>query len=59
MDIPQLFSGNTHPTEKPPKLFEIPIMAHTKEGDYVVDLFGGSGACAIAAQNCGRKFALV
>ena len=59
MDITELFSGKTHPTEKPAKLFEIPILAHTEEGEFVVDLFGGSGACAAAAINCGRKFVLV
>ena len=32
-----------HPTEKPVGVYGIPIKNHTKQGEYVLDLFAGSG----------------
>jgi len=43
-----------HPTMKPVALFEYQMLNNTKGGDIVLDLFGGSGTTAIAAEKNGR-----
>jgi len=43
-----------HSTQKPVRLFEIPIINHTVPGDTVYDPFVGSGTMVIAAQKTGR-----
>lgn len=43
-----------HSTQKPVRLFEIPIINHTLPGDAVYDPFVGSGTMVIAAQKTGR-----
>jgi DNA modification methylase len=47
--------GNEHPTEKPTKLFEIPIEVHTKAGAVVIEPFSGSGSQIIAAEKLRRR----
>jgi len=47
--------GNFHPTEKPVRLFEIPMEQHTKPGDIVLEPFCGSGSQIIAAEKLGRR----
>ena len=42
--------GNEHPTQKPPRLFEIPMEQHTKPGAIVLEPFSGSGSQLIAAE---------
>lgn len=44
-----------HPTMKPVALVENCLKDATKEGDTVVDLFGGSGTTLIACENLKRK----
>jgi DNA modification methylase len=44
-----------HGTQKPVRLFEIPILNHTAAGDDVYDPFLGSGTTLIAAEKLGRK----
>jgi site-specific DNA-methyltransferase (adenine-specific) len=44
-----------HPTQKPVRLFTIPILNHTKPGDLIVDPFSGSGAQFVAANEAGRR----
>lgn len=44
-----------HPTQKPLKLFEVPILNHTKKGESVYEPFAGSGSQLVAAQNLNRK----
>lgn len=44
-----------HPTMKPVGLFGYLIENSTKEGDLVLDLFGGSGTSIIACEQLGRK----
>lgn len=44
--------GYVHPTQKPVELIEHAIRNSSKNGEIVVDLFGGSGATLIA---CGKK----
>lgn len=47
--------GNEHPTEKPTRLFEIPMEQHTKPGAVVFEPFSGSGSQLIAAEKLRRK----
>jgi hypothetical protein len=44
-----------HPTQKPVKLFLIPIENHTAPGDLIVEPFSGSGAQFVAAHRSGRR----
>ena len=46
-------------TQKPEALLERIILASSKEGDLVVDLFSGSGTTAAAAVKNGRRFLAV
>lgn len=43
-----------HGTQKPVRLFEIPIVNHTVPGEVVYDPFCGSGTAIIAAEKLGR-----
>jgi DNA modification methylase len=43
-----------HATQKPVRLFEIPIVNHTVPGEAVYDPFCGSGTALIAAEKLGR-----
>lgn len=44
-----------HPTMKPVKLIENALLNSTKQGDNVLDLFGGSGSTLIACEQLDRK----
>lgn len=44
-----------HPTMKPVRLFAFQIRNSTKDGEIVLDTFGGSGTTIIAAEQIGRK----
>lgn len=43
-----------HPTMKPIKLFDYHMQCSSKEGDIVLDLFGGSGTTIMACEQNGR-----
>jgi DNA modification methylase len=43
-----------HSTQKPVRLFELPMLNHTVPGDAVYDPFTGSGTMVIAAHKVGR-----
>jgi len=43
-----------HGTQKPVRLYEIPILNHTHVGDAIYDPFSGSGTAIIAAEKLGR-----
>ncbi len=58
-DIPELFKGKKHPTEKPVALLEVPIAVHTKPGEAILDPMAGSGVSGEAARKLGRRFVLV
>lgn len=47
-------SGYVHPTQKPVELITYAIHNSSKEGDIVLDLFGGSGSTLIACEKTGR-----
>lgn len=44
-----------HSTQKPVRLFEIPILNHTTREDALLDLFLGSGTAVIAGEKTGRR----
>ena len=44
---------------KPVALFEYQMLNNTKSGDIVLDLFGGSGTTAIAAEKNGRAARII
>ncbi|QQR55032.1 DNA modification methylase [Candidatus Peregrinibacteria bacterium] len=48
-----------HPTAKPPTLYEKAIRRCTKPGDFILELFGGSGSTLIAAEQLKRSCFLV
>lgn len=45
-----------HPTQKPEYLLERIILASTREGDYILDPFVGSGTTGVVAKRLGRRF---
>ena len=45
-----------YPTQKPEALLERIILASSKEGDLVLDAFGGSGTVAAVAEKLGRRW---
>ena len=54
--VPQLRPNQLiHPHEKPTRLLEMLVKASTREGDFVVDPFGGSGSLVRAARQCNRN----
>lgn len=46
--------NNYHPTQKPVELPERAINNSSKQGDFILDLFGGSGSTLIACEKTGR-----
>lgn len=44
-----------HPTQKPLKVFLQPIADFTEPNDLIIDLFLGTGTCAVAAKKLNRK----
>lgn len=47
--------NDIHPTMKPVGLFEYLISNSSKNGDLVLDTFGGSGTCIMACEQDGRR----
>lgn len=47
--------GRVHPTQKPVRLFEIPMENHTREGEICYEPFSGSGSQIIAGERLGRR----
>ena len=54
-DIDKPFRNDLHPTMKPIRLVSNCLLDGSKEGDIVLDAFGGSGTTLIAAEQLGRK----
>jgi len=55
----EILRGKVHSAQKAPRVCQIPIEVHTKEGDLVLDLFAGSGETSVQAKMLGRKFLAV
>lgn len=56
LHVPQLRPNQLiHPHEKPTALLEMLVKASTREGDFLVDPFGGSGSLVRAAKRCNRS----
>lgn len=55
LDFDRPVRNDEHPTMKPVTLFNYQMTNSTKEGDIVLDLFGGSGTTMIAAEQNGRN----
>ncbi len=54
--IPQLRPDElVHPHQKPQQLLELLIKQSTRESEFIVDPFGGSGSLVVAARACGRS----
>lgn len=49
-------TGQLHSCEKPVDILERIIRTSTREGQTVLDMFGGSGSTAVAAYNTGRRY---
>ena len=54
-DIPKPRKCDLHPTMKPVELVSNCLLDGSKEGDIVLDAFGGSGTTIVAAEQLGRK----
>jgi len=55
----ELLRGKRGPCEKPQSLLRCIIETHTQPGDWVLDLYSDTGACALACQTLGRRFVAV
>ncbi len=44
-----------HPTQKPVRLFELPLLKHTRPGDICLETFAGSGSQIMAAERLDRR----
>lgn len=51
--------NTAHPTQKPEKLIAKLILASSKEGDLVLDMFAGSGTTGVVAKKLGRNFVCI
>jgi len=58
-NIPKPRACNLHPTMKPVELVENAILNSSKEGDLILDIFGGSGTTLIAAEKNNRKCRMI
>ncbi|MBU1675621.1 hypothetical protein KKA85_07545, partial [bacterium] len=47
--------GMSHNTQKPTRLFELPMLKHTRPGGICLETFAGSGSQLIAAERLGRR----
>ena len=48
-----------YPTQKPLGVLRRIVQASSREGDWVLDFFAGSGTTGVAARELGRKFVLI
>ena len=54
-DVNKPLHCDLHPTMKPIELLSAMMLDTTKEGDIILDLFGGSGSTMICAEQLERK----
>lgn len=55
LDFNKPVRNDLHPKMKPVELFSYQIQNSTKQGDNILDLFGGSGTTLIASEQINRK----
>lgn len=55
-DITEVMRGKVHPAQKAQRVIEVPIEVHTVPGEWVIDLFAGSGTTALAAVRLKRRY---
>lgn len=55
MEFDRPTKSDLHPTMKPVPLFAYQVQNSTKEGDIVLDTFGGSGTSIMACEQSGRQ----
>ena len=55
LDFKKPTTNKLHPTQKPVEMMQYLIGNSTKEGDKVLDLFGGSGSTLIACEELNRQ----
>jgi DNA modification methylase len=48
-------TDGAHPTQKPVRLFELPMLKHTNPGEICLETFSGSGSQIIAAERLSRR----
>ena len=58
-DITEVMQGKVHEAQKAQRVIEIPIEVHTQPGEFIVDMFAGSGTAALAAMRLGRRFVVI
>jgi DNA modification methylase len=58
-DETEILRGKRHECEKAKRVIEVPIEVHTEPGEFVVDLFSGSGSCSEAARRLGRRWVAI
>ncbi len=58
-DETELLRDKLHPTQKAPRVCQIPIETHTNPGDLVLDLYSGSGETSVQALKLGRRFVAI
>ncbi len=51
--------NTAHPTQKPEKLMAKLILASSKEGEVVLDIFAGSGTTGVVAKKLNRKYIMI
>lgn len=56
IDVKNIRGNKTHPTEKPVELNKIFIENSSNENDTVLDMFMGTGSCAVACKELNRNF---
>jgi DNA modification methylase len=59
IDVSEMIRNKISKKQKPEKLIEIPILAHTSENDYIFDPFSRHGTTAIVAKKNKRRFIVV
>ena len=58
-DVDKPNKNDLHPTMKPIELMTQALQNSTKEGDLVLDIFGGSGSTLIACEKIGRRCRII
>jgi len=58
-DVTEIMRGKLHTAQKPIRLAEILIETHTRQNEWIIDPFSGSGTTGVAALKLGRRAVLI